>query len=62
MPLVINGLGCGHTHTFQCVNQSNFKKPGTRGQRLRTPGLKRGIEIESEKYANKLEIKKYGKS
>ena len=24
------------------------------------PGLKRGVGIESEKYANKLEIKKYG--
>ena len=31
-PLVINDLGGGHTgrhtHTYQCANQSNFKKPG----------------------------------
>ena len=27
---------------------------------LRTPGFKRGIGIESENHANKLEIKKYG--
>ena len=37
MPLVINALGGGHTdtdthihgHTYQCANESNFKKPGT---------------------------------
>ena len=46
------------THTYQRMNQSNFKKPGARGQRSRTLGLKREIEIKSENYANKLEIKK----
>ena len=46
MPLVINALGGGHTythihrHTYQRANQSNFKKPGTRSQMLRAPGLK----------------------
>ena len=46
MPLVINALGGGHTdghtdtHTYQCADQSNFKKPSTRGQRPCAPGLK----------------------
>ena len=43
-PLVINGLGGGHTdtctHTYQHANQNNFKKPGARGRRARAPGLK----------------------
>ena len=48
MPLVINGLGGGHTHTHthththRRTNQSNFKKPGVHGQRPRVPGLKTG--------------------
>ena len=67
MPLVINGLGGGHTHThtharaYRHADQNNFKKPGARGLQPRTPGLKRGIGIESKKYANKLEIKKVWK-
>ena len=43
MPLVINGLGGGHTHTHtqtdQHASQSNFKKPGARGHRPRAPCL-----------------------
>ena len=43
-PLVINGLGGGHTdthtHAYRHADQNNFKKPGTRGQRPHTPGLK----------------------
>ena len=41
MPMVINALGGGHTHTNRHANQSNFKKPGTCGQK-RLPGLKTG--------------------
>ena len=45
-PLVINALGGGHTdtHAYQCANQSNFKKPGVRGQRPREPDLKNCIQ------------------
>ena len=41
-PLVINALRGGHTdtHAYRRANQSNFKKPGARGQRLQAPGLK----------------------
>ena len=47
MPLVINGLGGGHTdrqththtHAYRHVDQ-NFKKPGVRGLWPRAPGLK----------------------
>ena len=37
-PLVINTLRGGHTdtHTYQCVNQSNFKKSGMRGLQVCT--------------------------
>ena len=46
-PLVINGLGGGHTdrqthtHAYRHADQNNFKKPGARGLRPRAPGLKR---------------------
>ena len=42
-PLVINGPGGGHTHThtYRRVNKNDFKKPGMRGQRPCTPGLKK---------------------
>ena len=51
MPLVINGLGGGHTdtHAYRHADQNNFKKPGMRGLPPCAPGLKRGIEIESKK-------------
>ena len=40
MPLIINALGADiQTHTYQHGNQNNFKKPGTRGLWLHTPGL-----------------------
>ena len=39
LPLVINGLGAD-THTYGCVNQSNFKNPGTHGLRPRALSLK----------------------
>ena len=29
-----------HMQTYQCANQSNFKKPGTHGLWLHVPGLK----------------------
>ena len=40
--LVINALGGGHsdTHTYQHMNQSNFKKTGACGLWLCSPGLK----------------------
>ena len=43
MPLVINGLGGGHTdrYTDTHTHQSNFKKPGARGLWPCAPGLKR---------------------
>ena len=41
LPLVINNLGGGDTHTcmhaYRCCGQSNFKKPGTKAG---APGLK----------------------
>ena len=46
MPLVVNALRGRHTdrhtdtHAYRHVNQSNFKKPGARGQRPCAPGLK----------------------
>ena len=48
MPLVINSLRGKHidtqthrhTHAYRHVDQSNFKKPGARGLRLHTAGLK----------------------
>ena len=36
---VINSLGGGHTHTYQRVNNNDFKKLDERGQRPCTPGL-----------------------
>ena len=40
--LVVNALRGGHTdtHTYQRMNQNNFKKPGVRGLWPRAPGLK----------------------
>ena len=40
MPLVINGLGGGHTHTYRHTNQNSFKKPDVRSLWPCTPGLK----------------------
>ena len=53
--LLLMALGVDtHTHTPTFVDEMISRN------QERAPGLKRGIGIESEKYANKLEIKKYG--
>ena len=40
-PLVINSLG-GHTntHTYRCLHENNFEKPGVHWPVVGTPGLK----------------------
>ena len=49
-----------HTYTYRHPYGKSFKKPGTPAIGRHAPGLNRGIEIESEKYATKLGIKWYG--
>ena len=57
MPLVINALRGGHTHThthtYRRANQSNFKKPGARGQRPHAPGLKSYSQESKKGHAEK---------
>ena len=55
-------LSGAHTHIHQRSWTKRFQETRhIRAAGLHTPGLKRGIGIESEKYANKLEMKKVWK-
>ena len=38
---LLMAMGQTHTHTYQCTNKNDFKKPGVRSLRLRVPGLKK---------------------
>ena len=47
MPLVINSLRGGHTHTYRCPHRNNSKKPGMLATGRHAPGLKRsGQELK----------------
>ena len=44
MPLVINSLGCGHTHTQACT--PTIRKPGMHQPVAGAPGLKMNLRKE----------------
>ena len=42
-----------NTHTYQCVNKTDFKKPGTSGLWPHMPGLKINFEFKGSRDRNK---------
>ena len=51
MPLVINSLGGGHTHTnthtYRHPHRNNFKKPGAHWPKADVPGLTSSTTFQS---------------